>query len=233
MEKNQRGQAGKGIVPGAAQEGEGMNQYHASNPPTQTVGVPVASAYGGGYRNDGQGIQEKKREELQQRVKTFWERQMKEISENPDLKSQLPLTRIKKIMKFDDDVKMVSSEATMLLGKACELFIMELTMRSWAHVEDDRRKIIQQTDVASAISINEMFDFLVDVLPGDDTVPAMAGPHQVLPTPNQNTPYPYLSFPPPPYAAPGNASSSSAANPPNSNFNPIPDQQHPSNTEDH
>ncbi|WVY93051.1 hypothetical protein V8G54_032139 [Vigna mungo] len=229
MDQNQQGEAGKRI---GADEGK-----------KQTADVvPVASPYAGGYRYDRQCIYQRKQEQLQQRVKTFWERQMKEIKESSDLKSHsLPLSRIKKIMKFDEDVKMVSSEATMLLGKACELFIMELTMRSWAHVEDDKRKIIKKTDVASAISMNDMFDFLVDVVPRDDTVPVMAG-QQVLPPPNQNAPYPYMSLPPPPpppppYAAPttapGNASSSSAANPSYFNFNPTPDEQDPSNFNDH
>ncbi|BAT96621.1 hypothetical protein VIGAN_08358800 [Vigna angularis var. angularis] len=227
MDQNQRREAGKRIGGAPAQADGGKKQ---------AVGVPVASPYAGGYRYDRQCIYQRQQEQLQQRVKTFWERQMKEIKESSDLKNNLPLSRIKKIMKFDEDVKMVSSEATMLLGKACELFIMELTMRSWAHVEDDKRKIIQKTDVASAISMNDMFDFLVDVVPRDDTVPVMAG-QQVLPAPNQNAPCPYMSLPPPPppqYAAPttapGNASSSSAANPFYFNFNPTPDEQGPSNS---
>ena len=53
-----------------------------------------------------------------------------------DLKRQeLPLARIKKIMKLDEDVKMISAEAPVLFGKACEMFIHELTMRAWIHTE--------------------------------------------------------------------------------------------------
>jgi len=46
--------------------------------------------------------------------------------------SELPLARIKKIMKLDDDVKMISAEVPVLFAKAAEIFIHELTLRSWA-----------------------------------------------------------------------------------------------------
>ena len=53
-----------------------------------------------------------------------------------DLKHQeLPLARIKKIMKLDEDVKMISAEAPVLFAKAAEMFIHELTMRAWIHTE--------------------------------------------------------------------------------------------------
>lgn len=39
-------------------------------------------------------------------------------------KHQLPLARIKKIMKSDEDVRMISAEAPVLFAKACELFIL-------------------------------------------------------------------------------------------------------------
>ena len=35
----------------------------------------------------------------------------------------LPLARIKKIMKMDDDVKMISAEAPLLFAKAAQMFI--------------------------------------------------------------------------------------------------------------
>jgi hypothetical protein len=41
----------------------------------------------------------------------------------------LPLARIKKIMKSDEDVRMISSEAPALFAKACELFVLEVPSR--------------------------------------------------------------------------------------------------------
>lgn len=43
--------------------------------------------------------------------------------------SALPLARIKKIMKSDEDVRMIAAEAPVLFAKACEMFILELTLR--------------------------------------------------------------------------------------------------------
>ncbi len=47
----------------------------------------------------------------------------------------LPLARIKKIMKSDEDVRMISAETPVLFAKACEMFIIELTLRSWQYTE--------------------------------------------------------------------------------------------------
>lgn len=61
-----------------------------------------------------------------------------------DLKNQvLPLARIKKIMKLDEEVKMISAEAPMLFAKAAEIFIHELTLRAWVHTEDNKRRTLQ------------------------------------------------------------------------------------------
>jgi nuclear transcription factor Y, gamma len=53
------------------------------------------------------------------------------VTSDQDFKTvvDLPLARIKRIMKSDEDVRMISAEAPVLFAKACELFIMELTMR--------------------------------------------------------------------------------------------------------
>lgn len=48
-----------------------------------------------------------------------------------DFKNQndLPMTRIKRIMKSDEDDRMISAEAPVLCAKACEMFILELTLQ--------------------------------------------------------------------------------------------------------
>ena len=45
--------------------------------------------------------------------------------------NDLPLARIKRIMKSDEDVRMISAEAPIVFAKACEMFISDLTMRSY------------------------------------------------------------------------------------------------------
>ena len=53
------------------------------------------------------------------------------LSDREEFKNHtdLPLARIKRIMKADDDVRMIRAEAPVLFAKACELFILEMTMR--------------------------------------------------------------------------------------------------------
>mmetsp|Transcript_10428 Transcript_10428/g.15590 ORF Transcript_10428/g.15590 Transcript_10428/m.15590 type:complete len:154 (+) Transcript_10428:642-1103(+) len=86
-----------------------------------------------------------------------------------DLKNhQLPLARIKKIMKSDEDVRMISAEAPALFGKACEMFIVELTHRAWIHTEESKRRTLQRSDIAQCISRTDIFDFLLDIVPKDD-----------------------------------------------------------------
>jgi nuclear transcription factor Y gamma len=85
--------------------------------------------------------------------------------------SELPLARIKKIMKLDDDVKMISAEVPILFAKAAEIFIHELTLRAWLHTEESKRRTLQRNDVAMAITKYEQFDFLIDIVPREESKP--------------------------------------------------------------
>ena len=67
---------------------------------------------------------------------------------------------------------MISAEAPVLFGKACEMFIHELTMRAWVHTEDNKRRTLQRNDIAMAITKYDQFDFLIDIVPRDDIKPA-------------------------------------------------------------
>lgn len=78
--------------------------------------------------------------------------------------NDLPLARIKRIMKSDEDVRMISAEAPVLFAKACEMFILELTLRSWSYSERNKRRTLQKEDIQTAIRNTDIFDFLVDVI---------------------------------------------------------------------
>merc|ERR1711957_194844 len=100
----------------------------------------------------------------------FWRDKVKEIETNTDFKTQqLPLARIKKIMKSDEDVRMISAEAPVVFAQACELFIMELTSRAWAITEENKHRTLQKSDVAQAIQQGDFYDFLVDIIPPDSS----------------------------------------------------------------
>ncbi|KAB0803812.1 hypothetical protein PPYR_00782 [Photinus pyralis] len=112
--------------------------------------------------------------EAQAALQQFWPRVMEEIKAiaTMDLRQQvLPLARIKKIMKLDDEVKMISAEAPLLFAKAAEIFIHELTLRAWVHTEDNKRRTLQRNDIAMAITKFDQFDFLIDIVPRDDIKP--------------------------------------------------------------
>eukprot|EP00126_Sphaerothecum_destruens_P002666 Sdes_comp16097_c0_seq3m5311 len=107
--------------------------------------------------------------QLQQLVRQFWADQTQHVHTVDDFKNhELPLARIKKIMKTDEDVKMISAEAPVLFAKACELFILELSLKAWFHSEENKRRTLQRNDIAMAISKCDTFDFLIDIVPRDE-----------------------------------------------------------------
>lgn len=112
--------------------------------------------------------------EVTHMLNNFWPSVSEQIGQltSADLKNQeLPLARIKKIMKLDEDVKMISAEAPVLFAQAAEIFICELSLRSWVHTEDNKRRTLQKNDVAMAISKYDQFDFLIDIVPRDELKP--------------------------------------------------------------
>jgi nuclear transcription factor Y, gamma len=78
-------------------------------------------------------------------------------------------------MKSDEDVKMISAEAPILFAKGCDIFITELTMRAWIHAEESKRRTLQRSDIAQAISKSDMFDFLIDIVPREVAAHAAMG----------------------------------------------------------
>lgn len=101
---------------------------------------------------------------------TYWQHIINHLeTDNHDYKiHQLPLARIKKVMKADPEVKMISAEAPILFAKGCDVFITELTMRAWIHAEDNKRRTLQRSDIAAALSKSDMFDFLIDIVPREE-----------------------------------------------------------------
>lgn len=101
---------------------------------------------------------------------TYWQQTITHLeSETHDYKlHQLPLARIKKVMKADPEVKMISAEAPILFAKGCDIFITELTMRAWIHAEENKRRTLQRSDIASALAKSDMFDFLIDIVPREE-----------------------------------------------------------------
>jgi nuclear transcription factor Y, gamma len=110
--------------------------------------------------------------QLSNALNSFWKQAYMGIQALPPMAQEqdfknhndLPLARIKRIMKSDEDVRMISAEAPVLFAKACEFFILDLSIRSWNYSLLHKRRTLQKEDVREAIQKTDIFDFLVDVI---------------------------------------------------------------------
>jgi nuclear transcription factor Y gamma len=129
-------------------------------------GYAPAELYTGPWANVHQGLTGQYKDILT----TYWQQTISHLeNDNHDFKiHQLPLARIKKVMKADPEVKMISAEAPILFAKGCDIFITELTMRAWIHAEENKRRTLQRSDIASALAKSDMFDFLIDIVPREE-----------------------------------------------------------------
>lgn len=206
-----------GVVAGAGQMAYGTSPYQtapmvasgspavAVPSPTQPPGTFPAPPHQLAFQQ-AQQFHHQQQHQQQQQLQMFWSNQMQEIEQTTDFKNHsLPLARIKKIMKADEDVRMISAEAPVVFAKACEMFILELTLRSWIHTEENKRRTLQKNDIAAAISRTDVFDFLVDIIPRDElkeeglgvtkaSIPVVGSPADAIP---------YYYVPPPPVGPTG------------------------------
>ncbi|KAF5752292.1 Nuclear transcription factor Y subunit C-9 isoform 1 [Tripterygium wilfordii] len=214
MDRQGRGQSPAGTAGNAAQVPYGMNAYQPSAPgsiqsPSQPSGLAVSSAQLAQHQLAYQHIHQQQQQQLQQQLQNFWASQFQEIEQTADFKNHsLPLARIKKIMKADEDVRMISAEAPVIFARACEMFILELTLRSWNHTEENKRRTLQKNDIAAAITRTDIFDFLVDIVPREDMNNEVLAsvPRGNLPVGGPSDGLPYYYMPPqlaPQATAPG------------------------------
>ncbi|KAF7817886.1 nuclear transcription factor Y subunit C-9-like [Senna tora] len=199
-----------GVVGSGAQLPYGSNPYQPNQmtgPPTsvvtsvgavQSTGQP-AGAQMGQHQLAYQHIHQQQQQQLQQQLQSFWANQYQEIEKVTDFKNHsLPLARIKKIMKADEDVRMISAEAPVIFARACEMFILELTLRSWNHTEENKRRTLQKNDIAAAITRTDIFDFLVDIVPREDLKDEVLAsiPRGTMPVAGPADGLPYCYMPP-------------------------------------
>ncbi|KAI5463103.1 histone-fold-containing protein [Mariannaea sp. PMI_226] len=89
----------------------------------------------------------------------------------PTGQTQLPLSRVKKIISQDPDIHICSNNAAFVITLAAEMFIQHLATESQAQAKAERkpRRNVQYKDVANAISHQDNLEFLEDTVP--KTVP--------------------------------------------------------------
>ncbi|KAH8257999.1 hypothetical protein KR038_003894 [Drosophila bunnanda] len=74
--------------------------------------------------------------------------------------TQLPLARIRNIMKLDPDMQVATNEAVFAVTKAVELFVASLARESYTYTVQSKKKTIQKRDVEMAISAVDSLMFL-------------------------------------------------------------------------
>ncbi|KAF9582683.1 hypothetical protein BGW38_010894 [Lunasporangiospora selenospora] len=79
--------------------------------------------------------------------------------------TQLPVARIKRIVKEDADVSMVSNDAVFLISMATELFLASFANKAYNIAKLEKRKAVSYKDLATAVSRYEWLEFLQDVVP--------------------------------------------------------------------
>ncbi|KAG0257022.1 hypothetical protein BG011_004207 [Mortierella polycephala] len=79
--------------------------------------------------------------------------------------TQLPAARVKRIIKEDKDVQMVSNDAVFLISVATEMFLESFTARAFNLAKLEKRKTVSYKDLATAVSQYDSLEFLQDVVP--------------------------------------------------------------------
>ncbi|CAA6669842.1 unnamed protein product [Spirodela intermedia] len=70
------------------------------------------------------------------RLQLFWECRLLELNDSSVVHEHLlPFSTIRKIMKQNAEVQMISSVTPRVFSKACEFFIMEMTVRAWLRAQ--------------------------------------------------------------------------------------------------
>ncbi|CBK25174.2 uncharacterized protein [Blastocystis hominis] len=110
------------------------------------------------------------RSSMDDELERMWKTQLESIQaisgDKKDLKkhNDLPIARIKRIMKSDQDVRMISAETPVVFARACEMFIMDITIRATQFAEyDNERLVLTKKSILDTIKHTDIFDFLMEI----------------------------------------------------------------------
>jgi DNA polymerase epsilon subunit 4 len=81
-------------------------------------------------------------------------------------KSTFPVSRVKAIMRQDQDVQMVSGDAVYAMAVATEAFLEILAKEAYTFTKAESRKTVQYKDLAKAVESVVAFEFLEGALRG-------------------------------------------------------------------
>ncbi|KAI9077086.1 hypothetical protein K1719_040908 [Acacia pycnantha] len=108
-------------------------------------------------RNNGTRPKKGKRNQLDDDYK---------VEEKENAKTnELPMSRIKRIMKAEDPELRVSEEAIFVISKATVKFLKQFTRESHACSVQDRKKFLGYQRLSDVVSKQRRYDFLLDYVP--------------------------------------------------------------------
>ncbi|ODN95287.1 hypothetical protein L198_04678 [Cryptococcus wingfieldii CBS 7118] len=87
-------------------------------------------------------------------------KQRQSLAEKQPGTTMFPISKVKKIVKADRDVDIMSSEAVFMCAIAAEYFIKHFMEEGYTKARLEKRKIINYKDMANVVARNEEFDFL-------------------------------------------------------------------------
>lgn len=80
------------------------------------------------------------------------------------IKSKFPATRIKRIMRIDEEVGKVAQVTPFLIGKGLELFLSEIVQGCLKETVAKGAKKVTSSHLKKAIETTEQLDFLKDLV---------------------------------------------------------------------
>lgn len=86
-----------------------------------------------------------------------------EIMASP-VKTKFPTARIKRIMQADEEVGKVAQQTPIAVGKALELFMVQIVSKSADVAKDKNSKRITAQMLKQAVDSNQQWDFLQDIV---------------------------------------------------------------------
>lgn len=92
----------------------------------------------------------------------------KEKESKDNNSTQLPLARIRTIMKSAPDSDLIAQEALVLVCKAAEMFVQDITKR--ANKQSKKASLLEYKDLAEVVAEDEKLEFLGSIIPKKITV---------------------------------------------------------------
>jgi len=110
-------------------------------------------------------------------------------------KTNLPLSRLRRIMRGEDEIKFqmglqkcnLSTDAPIVMNLACNLFIKELVLKAFTHTKEKDRVTLVEGDLLNSLVHDEMYDFFMDFIQPQVTT------KMISPSPSPLPPHPHLT----------------------------------------